>query len=210
MLDDYAQIARASLMLLSVTGNERYMVVAKEAVKTVERLFLDEKAGGYFFTPSNADQLIARTRTAMDNATPAGNGVIAEVLARLYHLTGEDKYRERAEGIIKAFTGVPPEQFAHLASTGNAFEILANATQVVVIAEPDSAAARTMISAAVKAGDPNLVLRCLAPANKLSSPHPAAGKTQQGGKPTTYVCRGTVCGPPITSAANIASAMAAI
>ena len=41
-------------------------------------------AGGFFTTADDAtDVPLARPRTAQDNATPAGNGLIAEVFARL-------------------------------------------------------------------------------------------------------------------------------
>ena len=207
VLDDHAQFGRAAVTLFSVTGDERFLAAAEMVAEKVETLFLDETGGGYYFTPSDAEQLIARTRTAMDNATPAGNGVMAEVLARLYHLTGKDQYRLRVDGIVKAFTGVPPEQFAHLATTGNAFELLANATQIAVIAEPGSDAANALISAAFKAGDPNLVVRCVPPGAELPAGHPALGKTQRDGQPTAYVCHGTVCGAPVTDASALTDAM---
>src|SRR5690242_21091706 len=53
----------------------------------------------------SAENLIVRTRNAIDNATPSGNGVAAGVLARLHALTGEDAYRARAEATVNAFAG---------------------------------------------------------------------------------------------------------
>ncbi len=48
---------------------------------------------GYFTTAADAADLPlgagARPRTPADNATPSGNGLMAEVLARLHHLTGD-------------------------------------------------------------------------------------------------------------------------
>ena len=46
--------------------------------------------GGFFTTAAGAaDVPLARPRTAADNATPSGNGMMAEVLRRLFHLTGD-------------------------------------------------------------------------------------------------------------------------
>ena len=54
-----------------------------------DRFYRDNDGGGYFFTADDADALIVRTKTAIDNATPSGNGTMVGVLARLWHLTGD-------------------------------------------------------------------------------------------------------------------------
>ena len=207
ILDDHAQMGLAALALLSAAGDDRYLEAACAAAETVEALFLDAQTGGYFYTPKNAEQLISRTRTAMDNATPAGNGVMAELLARLYHLTGEDKYRERAEAVFAAFTGVPPEQLASMATTANAFELLANATQVVILGDADDPKVQELRMAGFGCGDPNLVLRSMPGGTALPSGHPAAGKTQKDGRATAYVCHGPVCSPPTTSVDGLLGAL---
>ncbi|MEI9988175.1 MAG: hypothetical protein WDN69_36800 [Aliidongia sp.] len=64
----------------------------------------------------DTEALITRTKSAADSAVPAGNGVMVEVLARLYLLTGEESYRERAEALIAAFSGELERNFFPLAS----------------------------------------------------------------------------------------------
>ena len=51
--------------------------------------FWDKAAGGYFMTADDVKDVIQRPKSAGDNATPNGNGAMVGVLARLYHLTGE-------------------------------------------------------------------------------------------------------------------------
>ena len=46
--------------------------------------------------------VIQRTKPVFDNATPSGNAAMAEVLARLFHLTGKDAYRTHAEALFRA------------------------------------------------------------------------------------------------------------
>ena len=53
----------------------------------------------------DAGDVPVRGRTAGDNATPSGNGLMAEVQARLFHLTGDDRWRRAAEATIGAFAG---------------------------------------------------------------------------------------------------------
>ena len=87
------KMARAALALHQSTGEDAYLGRAETWTATANRHYWDEAGGGYFFSPGDATDLIVRTRTAFDNATPAGNGTMNEVLARLYHLTGEEDHR---------------------------------------------------------------------------------------------------------------------
>ncbi len=65
--------------------------------------FQDEGSGGFFFTRHDHETLIHRPKTGHDNAMPAGNGVAAQVLGRLGHLTGEARYLAAAERTLQAF-----------------------------------------------------------------------------------------------------------
>ena len=84
---------------------------------------------GYYTTAADAtDVPLARPRTAADNATPAGNGVMAEVFARLWHLTGDRAWRERAEALLRAFTG-KPDQLAAMPTLLAAADLLEEAAR---------------------------------------------------------------------------------
>ena len=49
--------------------------------------------------------LIVRTINALDDATPNANGTMVSNLMALYLWTGEERYRDRAEGIVRGFSG---------------------------------------------------------------------------------------------------------
>ena len=104
-LDDYANMARGALSLYETTGQTGYMEAAIEWVYIADEHYWDRSDGGYFFTADDAEALIVRTRTAADNATPAGNATLVQVLARLFYLTGQERFRERAEATIATFAG---------------------------------------------------------------------------------------------------------
>jgi uncharacterized protein YyaL (SSP411 family) len=57
---------------------------------TVQTYYADEKSGGYFLSADYANELIIRSKTIAYNTVPSGNGVMAEYLARLYLLTGNE------------------------------------------------------------------------------------------------------------------------
>jgi uncharacterized protein YyaL (SSP411 family) len=95
VLDDYAHMMCASLNLLEATGNNIYLDQAEAWMATVQAYYADEKGGGYFLSADDANNLIIRSKTIVDNMVPSGNGVMAEYLARLYLLTGKEEYHER-------------------------------------------------------------------------------------------------------------------
>ena len=105
ILDDYANMARAALMLHELHGGEDYLAHAKAWVAAVEDHFSGPDQGGYFFSSDRATDVIARLRHGHDNAVPSGNGVMVGNLIRLWLLNGEDGYRQRAEGVGRAAGG---------------------------------------------------------------------------------------------------------
>ena len=198
LLDDYAAMARAAVILHEVTGNRTYLEQAIALVEDAGRWYADE-SGGYFFTASDARDLITRTKTAHDNATPSGNGLMAQTLARLYYLTGEERYRDRAAATIGAFAGELGKNFFPLATLLNAAELLANAVQVVISGaakDPQTQALREALAGG--ASLPNLVLQLVEPGTVLPESHPAHGKGPVNGKATAYICVGPACSPPVT------------
>jgi uncharacterized protein YyaL (SSP411 family) len=196
VLDDYAEMARAALMLFEVTGSADYLRHAETWVAVADAHHWDENAGGYFFSADDTADVVARTKSIQDNATPSGNGVMVEVLARLYHLTGKGAYRARAEELVKTFAGIPPAHMAHAPSLLMGNELLERAVQVVIVGTPGDDTMRALVTAAYQAPVVNKVVLQSLPRLSLPPTHPAHGKGQQDGKVTAYVCRGQTCGLP--------------
>ena len=206
-LDDYANMIRAALALFETTGEATYLDAARGWVAVLDAHFWDTDGGGYFFTADDAEALIVRTKSANDNATPAGNGVIAAALARLALLTGEDAYRARAAAVIAAFAGEVAHNFFPLATLLNGAELLERGIQIIVIGTRDDDATRRLVQAARAAYGPVGTIAILAPGARLPAGHPATGKEQKDGRPTVYVCIGQACSLPLTDAAEIAKSL---
>ncbi len=206
-LDDYAEMARAALMLAEVTGEDAYLERARGWVSILDAHYWDDAEGGYFYVPDDGEIGITRTKTAHDAATPAGNGTMVGVLARLYFMTGEAAYRERAEALVKAFSGELERNFAPLATLANGSELLRRAVQIVVLGARESAETRALLDAVFATSLPNRVLSLLEPGAALPAGHPAAGKGLHEGRATAYVCVGPVCSLPLTEAAGLRAAL---
>ncbi len=206
-LEDYAAMIRAALALYEASGESGYLARAEAWAEALQRHFADHEAGGYFTTADDVDDVIVRAKTANDNATPAGNGVAAEALARLYYLTGKALYRERAEAVLRAFAGQLARNVFPLATLLSAADFLAHAVQVVIIGEPRDAGFQALRQAAYAVSQPNRLLAVLAPGAALPAEHPAHGKGLANGAATAYVCTAMTCSLPITTPAGLRAAL---
>jgi uncharacterized protein YyaL (SSP411 family) len=202
-LDDYANLCRAALALYEATFDRSYIDLAGAWMIVIENHYRDDKAGGYFFAADDVGDLIVRTKTASDQATPAGNATLVGVNARLFHLTGDDRHRARAEALVAAFSGGLERQAFGLTTLLNNNELLQEALQVVVCGAPDDAGTRALLRAVYDRSLPNRIVQLVPPGAVLPPSHPAHGRGQLDGRATAYVCRGTVCSLPLTNDAEL-------
>jgi hypothetical protein len=184
-------------VLLAATGDAAYLAQTEQWIVVLDRHYWDDAGGGYFLAATDTAGLITRTKTASDSAVPAGNATLVGVLAQLFHLTGKTHYRDRAEAIVRTFSGELQHNFFPLATLINNSEMLQNALQVVIRGARDDPATQALLHAVHEISLPNLVLSVVPPEAALPDGHPAAGKTMHARKPTAYVCEGPVCSLPL-------------
>jgi len=195
VLDDLAQMSRAAICLFEATGDETYLAQAEAWIYQADDLFWCSDDGGYCLSARDVTDVITRTRQCADNATPCGNGTMADVLARMYLITGEDRFRERADDVINAFPAEDVNAIANMPTLLTAFELLTTGAQVVVAANNGSG--QGLVEAALGAPGSLRVLIRTDGSPPVGPEHPAHGKTQVDGKPAAYVCRGGTCSPPV-------------
>jgi hypothetical protein len=87
-LDDYAGFAQSLLALHDATGAAQWKQQAAAVALSMVQKFVDDEAGGFFFTDSEATDLIVRQKTAHDSPLPSGNAVAAMVLLQLQQTNG--------------------------------------------------------------------------------------------------------------------------
>ncbi len=101
-LDDYAFFIDGLIALDRATGDPRWLKAAGELTDQQIKLFWDEKVGGFFYTSTLHEQLIARSKLPTDNVQPSGNSVSAANLIFLAKALGKPEYVGRAEKCIQA------------------------------------------------------------------------------------------------------------
>ena len=102
-LEDYAFLAHGLLRLHRATGEARWLQEARSLVDRMIADFEDKEEGGFFFTASDHEQLLARAKDPFDNALPSGNSMAILDLLELYRLTHQTAYLDRAGKALGAF-----------------------------------------------------------------------------------------------------------
>jgi uncharacterized protein YyaL (SSP411 family) len=205
-LEDYAYLADGLLALYEATFDLRRFEEAQGLAETMIGQFWDETDGGFFFTGTDHEALITRTKDWYDNAIPGGNSVAAHVLLRLSLLTGEQDYRQKAEVILKLLAPAmlrSPNAFGHLLC---ALDLsLSPAAEIAIIGSPDAEDTRALIDVVFKLYLPNKVVALAAPNDARGSRtiKLLEGRGQVAGKATVYVCRNFTCEAPVTEAAQL-------
>ena len=112
-LGDYALLVRGLLELLPATGEKGWLHEAVRLQGEQEERLWDVGEGGYFESPEGAGR-VAR-KDGSDGSFLSGNGIAALNLIDLSRLSGERSYRDRAEGVLRAFAPeIAQAPLAHL------------------------------------------------------------------------------------------------
>lgn len=200
-LEDYAYLADGLLALYEATFDLRWFEEAYSLIETTIEQFWDEEEGGFFFTSSDHEKLITRTKDWYDNATPGGNSVAAHVLLRLALLTGENGHRSKAERILNLLKPAmmrSPNAFGHLLCALDLY--LASPYEVAIIGLPGDDDTHSLLDVVFKRYLPNKVIALATPGDSISASRIKLleGRGQVEGKATAYVCRNFYCEAPVT------------
>jgi uncharacterized protein YyaL (SSP411 family) len=200
LLDDYAAVARAAVALFEASGNPDDLDAAKRLATEALDLFGDGEGGVYLTASDATDVPGARPRHAHDGATPSGAGLMAEVLARLWHLTSESRWRDAADALIRAFSG-GPEGIGGSPLLLLATDTLERGGCVVIEGALDDPAASALAVAALRASDPTLTVLRLD--RKLWTEAFPRDDLPQSDLAVAMLCRGQTCSLPVTAPAAL-------
>jgi uncharacterized protein len=101
-LDDYAFYVNALLDIFEIYSQSQYLENAIKYTNFMIKHFWDPQENNLFFTSDDHEHLIVRTKSLYDLAIPSGNSIAASNLLRLYHITQNEDYLNKAEQIMKA------------------------------------------------------------------------------------------------------------
>lgn len=211
-LEDYSLAIDGLLALYQCTLDPLWYREARALAETMIDLFWDPEQQAFFDTSKDHEQLITRPRDVFDNATPSGTSVAVDVLLRLAVLSGEQRYRELAEGTLRALAepmARMPGGFGRLLSALDF--ALTGAQEVAILGDPAAADTRALLAVLRHGYRPYLVLAAArGPDDPLAAEMPLlADRTLLAGRATAYVCRNYACQMPTTEPAELERQLAA-
>jgi len=136
---DHAALVDAFTRLAEATGDGVWIGHARDVADTMLDHFWDVDNGGLFTTADDSEQLVVRQKDLMDNATPSANSTAAVALIRLGALTGEARYRNHAEQILRLMANVIPQAPTAFSNTLVAVDLVTSGiTEIAVVGDrPD-------------------------------------------------------------------------
>jgi uncharacterized protein YyaL (SSP411 family) len=155
--------------------------------------------GGFFDVPrsqARGPALELPYKPIQDAPTPSGNGVAALFLQDLATLTGEVRWAERAQEVVRTFAHTARAHGYFAATYFLALSRLLQPPAHVVVAGPrHDPRAQALHRASWSSARPDKVVSWVSPGEPL--PEPARAMAERAGQePTAFVCVGPTCGPP--------------
>jgi uncharacterized protein len=203
--EDYAYFIAGLLDLYEATFEERWLQWADRLQDTMDRLFLDAEAGGYFNSAEGDASIILRLKEDYDGAEPTPGSIAAANLLRLAAITQDDSRRVRGRCTLVAaqsvWTANPYAMPEMLCALERALEV---PRQVVIAGDPTKDDFKALAA---------VCRERLGPRRSMLAVNPAAGETTwlrsrvpllaemalPGGQATAYLCESFSCQTPVTT-----------
>jgi hypothetical protein len=195
-LEDYADVANGLYELHVATGDLRWLREANRLARLAVDLFGDEDRGGFFLSPADGEELVARKKDLDDHPTPSGNSMLAFVLLKLARIYGDDELERRAVGVFRLMRPMltrAPSAFGHALCALDLH--FSPPRELAIVGPPEAPIAR----AALAGFDPNAVV-AFGPADDVPL---LEGKGLVDGEPAVYECKAFACKAPVTDPAAL-------
>jgi uncharacterized protein YyaL (SSP411 family) len=206
--EDYAFYIQGLLDLYEASFDVQWLRLAEQLQATQDRLFWDDKNGGYFTSAGDDPNILLRLKEDNDNAEPAPSSIAALNLLRLAQMRDAKELRERARQTIAAFAG----SLNHFPSAlpqmlvGLDFS-LTKPKQIIIAGKPDAPDTRELVQETRRHYLPNTIMLL---ADGGAGQKYLAGKLAEmkemkpvDGKAAAYVCENFTCKAPVTSAEEL-------
>ncbi|QQS41586.1 MAG: thioredoxin domain-containing protein [Acidobacteriota bacterium] len=199
-IEDYANLADGLIELYQAGGEEKYLEAAKSLAEEMIAKYWDEDGGGFYFTASDHEELVVRTKDFNDNATPSGNSAAADVLLRLSKIYGDERFDRYARTVLRL---VAPQVRRYPGAFGRAIAAmefaLGKVREIVIVGEGDAEIEDVLASEYLPL---KVVVRSKGPSDSLPL---LSGRDTKDGRTTVYVCENSTCRLPVNDADGLRS-----
>ena len=201
--DDYAFVIQGLLDLYEASFDVEWLKLALNLQDTQDRLFLDEKGGGYFSTSGQDKSVVLRMKDDNDSAEPAASSVAALNLLRLGQLRNDKEFEERGRKTINAFAATMNHFASAMPQLLVALDFsMSKPRQIVVAGKIDNEQTKALLKEVNRHFIPNGVLMLADGSDGqkfLGEKNEAIGAMLPvDRKPAVYVCENFTCKAPAT------------
>jgi uncharacterized protein len=210
-LDDYANLIDGLTRLFEVSGLPRWIEAALDLAQVMIAEFADAADGGFFYTGTSHEALIARQKDAYDNATPSGNAMAATALLRLGALTGRADLSEAGRATLGSVRAILEKAPSAAGQSLVALDFdLAPALEFAVIAGSDRLEFESAVDAVYRRFLPNKVVAFSTPVLGPTVPLLADKPALDTRRPTIFVCERYACQAPVVGREALEQALDAL
>lgn len=214
-LDDHAALIDGLCELYQAVFDAKYLEAALGLADRMLSQFWDDASGGFFYTSTDHETLIARNKETHDNATPSGNSLAATALLKLARLTGRTDLEEKAVATLEMMSGLMNRIPLAAGQSLIALDFLLGPThEVVVVERSQESRDRSqkeeldILRQLHRRFVPNKVVhwRDASIADELLPPATRAMLSGKGGsqdQAVVYLCQMGVCGVPLLGVEQI-------
>ncbi len=99
--EDYGLTCEAMTRLYEASGDEKYLLFAKQVLDSCISRFYDEEKGVFYFKSRTDRQLVSAKVDLNDDVIPCSNSVLSKCLLVLGYFFDEEKYHKMADDLLK-------------------------------------------------------------------------------------------------------------
>ena len=202
-IDDYAFMINASIDLYETTFDIKYLKRAIRLNEILMKDFWDEINGGFYFTSSKSEELIARQKDVYDGAIPSGNSITLLNLIRLSRFTANIYFDKKASILVKYFSG-------QIAKSPSAFcmflcgldFLFSSSTEIVIVSEKQNNLVSEAVNLIRSIFNPNKVV--ILKSDNINKDFIellsfTKDMKMKDNNPTFFVCRDYACNQPVNT-----------
>jgi uncharacterized protein YyaL (SSP411 family) len=194
VLEDYAFLAEALVDLYQATADIAWLEEAGALVKIVLAEFRHDSGTGFYDTGVHHEALVTRPRDLQDNATPAGNSVMADVLLTIGTYRQDEQMVSTSRAMIEGLSRPAAEYPTAFGRVLACLERhLAPVRELVFAGDPEADAVHALREVTSKRYLPDVIVGYAGGDSwPMMLDRPVVG---QG---AAYLCQNFTCLPPVT------------
>jgi uncharacterized protein YyaL (SSP411 family) len=199
-LEDYANLIDAMLELYQLTYLDQWYEKAVALADAVLAHFSADE-GGFYDTSDDHESLIVRPRNLQDNASPAGNTMMAKQLLRLSAYSGDARYETSARGMLRLVISAMRQYPQAFGEALNATDLLVRGiSEVALVGKPTQPDMQAMLKALRESYRPNIITALAREDVPAEHKIPLLSyRSAKDNAPTAYICRNFACRMPVTN-----------